>query len=186
MCTIPPKRPISFLPYQKTVVCCMAGRQKDASRQVVRVLWCPPRDTDPINCFTDSIRSPPWAFGDAFPADPAKWSRGTPNAPCTWALQLVASSLCTSQTVARVSLCRWLVSTCEKLGQLYETEIETINLSIFTTAWGGNKQTGGCQHLAWLCRIERRHRILRIPSQEGTEMGSKRIQRKGLEKPQKL
>lgn len=60
-----------------------------------------------------------------------------------------------------VSFCRCLVSMCTNPSWLWDWE-NTHEVQHLAPPQG--KQTGGCQHFAWLCRIERRHTILTIPS----------------------
>lgn len=48
-----------------------------------------------------------------------------------------------------------------------------------------SKQTGGCLHLAWLCWIERKHTILRVPSMREEGMWSRHIHIKMLENASK-
>lgn len=165
----PPKRPTSFSPFQKTVVHRKARRQEDAGRPVGRSLWCPPKHTDTTNCFGDSYQEAHSEPLDALPADPPNWSIGTPNALCTWTPHPVAISLYTSQMVAGVSPCRLLVSTCKKTGQALWHWDGGHKLEHFQHCLREKEKTGGCQYLVWLCRIERRHKILRLSSQEETE-----------------
>lgn len=82
------------------------------------------------------------------PHPPSLWP-----APCAW--------------VASVSLCRQLVCTCRKSAWLldWKKAHKFEHFRVLPSNW---KQTGGSQYLVWLYRIERRHAILRIPSQEET------------------
>lgn len=75
----------------------------------------------------------------------------------------MANSLCEFPKAARVSFHRQLVSRCKAGPNLQAWEKS--QTPAFNTAWG--KEKGGCQHLAWLFKIKRKHTGLRILPQEG-------------------
>lgn len=80
----------------------------------------------------------------------------------------VSDSLCTLK-VASMSLCRGLVSTHRK--PACEIQRKHANSSISTTL----REAHGRQHMAWLCRVERR-----FPPKEGTRGVKQVIHRKDL------
>ena len=102
----------------------------------------------------------PWVSGGVLPADLLTGPSHIPSAlqgPSTCPITSCLTPCMCSYWVARASFCGCLVSLNQRAQET--DKLEHLALSL-------EKQKRGCQHLGWLCRVERTHSNLRILPQE--------------------
>lgn len=143
------------------------GGREELGRTAARTLRGFQRNAGVTNCFMNSIR---------------KLTQRQWGIPYLWIPQLAQSppvlhthsplcgQLLGHMRVASMSLYRWLVGIHKKPAQLCGIERKHTE----SIQHCPQESTSGYQHLTWFCRIERRHKILRIslPSKRDKKCGT--------------